>query len=240
MKITVNNLKKLVKKLVRPDENSGKEKDTFEAALKRARDEAKYNLTEELREKYADFLDSPIKEKCILYEAFGGRGMTCSPHAIFKYLLTQTEFQEYLHVWVIDDFSDNEPWMGLYRDDPNVKFIKFQSVEYREYLATAKYLINNVSFPGYFTKRKEQIFVDTWHGIPLKTIGFDIPAGKVSAGNTVRNFLAADYLIAPNHFMTEIYENAFKMKNLYPGKILEIGQPRNDSYFHTDREAIFK
>ena len=34
MKITVNNLKKLVKKLVRPDENSGKEKDTFEAALK--------------------------------------------------------------------------------------------------------------------------------------------------------------------------------------------------------------
>ena len=82
--------------------------------------------------------------------------------------------------------------------------------------------------------------MDTWHGIPLKTIGFDIPAGKVSAGNTVRNFLAADYLIAPNHFMTEIYENAFKMKNLYPGKILEIGQPRNDSYFHTDREAIFK
>lgn len=240
MKITVNNLKKLVKRMVHPDENSGKEKDTFEAALKRARDEAKYNLTEELREKYADFLDSPIKEKCILYEAFGGRGMTCSPHAIFKYLLTQTEFQEYLHVWVIDDFSDNEPWMGLYRDDPNVKFIKFQSVEYREYLATAKYLINNVSFPGYFTKRKEQIFVDTWHGIPLKTIGFDIPAGKVSAGNTVRNFLAADYLIAPNHFMTEIYENAFKMKTIYPGKILEIGQPRNDSYFHTDREAIFK
>ena len=85
MKITVNNLKKLVKKLVRPDENSGKEKDTFEAALKRARDEAKYNLTEELREKYADFLDSPIKEKCILYEAFGGRGMTCSPHAIFNF-----------------------------------------------------------------------------------------------------------------------------------------------------------
>ena len=57
---------------------------------------------------------------------------------------------------VIDDFSDNEPWMGLYKDYPNVKFIKFQSVEYREYLATAKYLINNVSFPGYFTKRKEQ------------------------------------------------------------------------------------
>ena len=73
MKITVNNLKKLVKRIVRPDENSGKEKDTFEAALKRARDEAKYNLTEELREKYADFLDSPIKEKCILRGIWGQR-----------------------------------------------------------------------------------------------------------------------------------------------------------------------
>ena len=41
--------------------------------------------------------------------------------------------------------------------------------------------------------------------------------------------------------MTEIYENAFKMKNLYPGqKSGKSGQPRNDSYFHTDREAIFK
>ena len=69
MKITVNNLKKLVKKVVCHQENSGKEKDTFEAAIKKAENEAKYNLTEELREKYADFLNSPIKEKCILYEA---------------------------------------------------------------------------------------------------------------------------------------------------------------------------
>ncbi len=49
MKITVNNLKKLVKKMVRTDGNSGKREDTFEVAKKRARDEAKYNLTEELR-----------------------------------------------------------------------------------------------------------------------------------------------------------------------------------------------
>ena len=218
-----------------------KKEDTFESALKEAQDEARYNLTEELREKYVDFLEhSPLKEHCILYEAFGGRGMTCSPHAIFKYLLTQPEFSEYLHVWVIDDFSDNGPWMELYKDNEHVKFIKFQSLEYREYLATAKYLINNVSFPGYFTKREGQVFVDTWHGIPLKTIGFDIPSGKVSAGNTVKNFLSADYLISPDPFMTEIYENAFKMKGLYPGTILEIGQPRNDSYFHSDRTDVIR
>lgn len=241
MKLTVNNLKKLVKKVLRPEETSPKEKDTLEGAVKKAEEEARYNLTEELRERYACFWENrPIKEKCILYEAFGGRGMTCSPHAIFKYLLTQTEFQEYLHVWVIDDFSDNRISMEQYKDCENVKFVKFQSLEYREYLATAKYLVNNVSFPGYFTKREGQIFIDTWHGIPLKTIGFDIPSGKVSAGNTVKNFLAADYLISPNSFMTQIYKKAFKMDGLYPGTILEIGQPRNDSYFHSDREDVIR
>ena len=182
MKVTVNDLKKLAKKVIR--------RDTYSQAVRDAQEEARYNLTEELREKYADFYEnSPLKENCILYEAFGGRGMTCSPHAIFKYLLAQPEFQEYLHVWAIDDFSDNAPWMELYKEKQNVKFIKFQSLEYREYLATAKYLVNNVSFPGYFTKREGQVFIDTWHGIPLKTIGFDIPAGKISAGNTVKNFL---------------------------------------------------
>lgn len=206
---------------------------------KQVKAEASLNLNEELREKYADFLKTrPIQEKCILYEAFGGRGMTCSPHAIFKYLLAQPEFHDYLHVWVIDDFQDNKVWMEQYASNENVKFVKYQSLEYREYLATAKYLINNVSFPGYFTKREGQVFIDTWHGIPLKTIGFDIPSGKVSAGNTVKNLLAADYLISPNAFMTSIYKNAFKLENIYPGTILEIGQPRNDGYFHTKRQEI--
>ena len=231
MTAIVKDLKKLAKKVIR--------KDAFAQAVQDVREEARYNLTEELREKYADFYEnSPLKEKCILYEAFGGRGMTCSPYALFRYLLTQADLSEYVHVWVIDDFQDNQYQMELYKEYENVKFISRQSVEYREYLATAKYLINNVSFPGFFTKREGQIYLDTWHGIPLKTLGFDIPAGKVSAGNTARNLLAADYLISPNPFMTQIYQQAFKMEGLYQGKILEEGQPRNDRFFHTDRKII--
>ncbi len=211
----------------------------LEQAIEAAREEGRLNLNEEMRGVYADFWkNSPIKEKCILYEVFGGRGMTCSPYALFRYLLTQTDFSEYVHVWVIDDFQDNQYQMELYKDYENVKFISRQSVEYREYLATARYLINNVSFPGFFTKREGQIYIDTWHGIPLKTLGFDIPAGKVSAGNTARNLLAADYLISPNPFMTQIYEKAFRMEGLFQGRILEEGQPRNDRFFHTDRKVI--
>ena len=226
--------KNSVKEAKKEDKTSG-----LEQAIEDAREEGRLNLNEEMRAVYVDFWqNSPIKEKCILYEAFGGRGMTCSPYALFRYLLTQADLSEYVHVWVIDDFQDNQYQMELYKEYENVKFISRQSVEYREYLATAKYLINNVSFPGFFTKREGQIYLDTWHGIPLKTLGFDIPAGKVSAGNTARNLLAADYLISPNPFMTQIYQQAFKMEGLYQGKILEEGQPRNDRFFHTDRKII--
>ena len=234
-----------LKKLLGFGKNSAKEAKKeekasgLELAIEDAREEGRLNLNEEMRAVYADFWkNSPIKEKCILYEAFGGRGMTCSPYALFRYLLTQADLSEYVHVWVIDDFQDNQYQMELYKDYENVKFISRQSAEYREYLATAKYLINNVSFPGFFTKREGQIYIDTWHGIPLKTLGFDIPAGKVSAGNTARNLLAADYLISPNPFMTQIYQQAFKMEGLYQGKILEEGQPRNDRFFHADRKTI--
>lgn len=242
MKINLKSIKSLFgkgkKENAEPVKNG---EDKLEAALRAAREECRFNLNEDYRAQYADFLEnSAIKENCILYEAFGGRGMSCSPHAIFKYLLTQADFKEFLHVWVIDDFDDNREQMALYRDHENVKFIKFQSLEYREYLATAKYLINNVSFPGYFTKRKGQVYVDTWHGIPLKTIGFDIPTGNVSAGNSAKNLLSADYLISPNSFMTQIYKKAFKLEGIYEGTILEEGQPRNDSYFHTDREDVIK
>lgn len=37
MKLTVNNLKKLVKKVLRPEETSPKEKDTLEGAVKKAK-----------------------------------------------------------------------------------------------------------------------------------------------------------------------------------------------------------
>lgn len=207
-------------------ENTGKEQEQV-------------NEKELLRMEYAQYLEScEIKENYIMYEAFGGRGMVCSPYAIFKHLLARQDFKEYIHVWAIDDFEDNVWQMARYESCGNVRFVKYQSPKYREYLASCKYLVNNVGFSGYFTKREGQIYVNTWHGIPLKTIGFDIPAGRVSAGNSAKNLLAADYLISPNAFMTDIYKKAYRMDGLYAGTILQEGQPRNDSFYHTGRMDV--
>ena len=75
-----------LKKLLGFGKNSAKEANKeektsgLEQAIEDAREEGRLNLNEEMRAVYADFWkNSPIKEKCLVYEAFGGRGMTCSP-----------------------------------------------------------------------------------------------------------------------------------------------------------------
>lgn len=230
-----------MKRVIEEKANTESEQDQklLRKEMKRVKERCKYNQYEEMRTRYAEFLEQePVKEDHILYEAFSGRGMTCGPYAIFKYLMSKRKYRKYVHVWVIEDLEDNREIIQHYESYQNVMFVEYQSLEYRKYLATAKYLINNATFPGYFTKRKEQVFIDVWHGIPLKTLGFDIPGGNVSSGNSARNFLSADYLISPNAFMTDIYKNAFKMEGLYQGTILEIGQPRSDSYFHANRKEV--
>lgn len=188
---------------------------------------------------YADFLtNKPIRKKCILYEAYSGRGLICNPYAIFRELLSRKKFKKYTHVWVLDGMEEYKDLIDEYAPYDNVKFVEFESDEYLEYLATAKYLINNMSFRGYFTKRKGQIYVNTWHGIPLKSLGYQIPGGNISAGNAVKNLLMADYLISPNNFMTDVYKKSFRLDGIFEGRILQIGQPRNDRGFYVSREEV--
>src|SRR5699024_5876914 len=53
-------------------------------------------------------------------------------------------------------------------NDPNVITVKRLSPEYYHYLSRAKYWINNQNFPHYISKPKDTIYIQTWHGTPLK------------------------------------------------------------------------
>ena len=184
------------------------------------------------------YTNIPLEEKTVVYEAFYGRGMLCNPNGLFQAFRKRSDFDEYTHVWVIEDFESNALIIDEYKNMPNVKFVEYLSDEYFQYLATAKYLINNVMFPAYYVKREGQVYINTWHGIPLKTLGYDQVGGNAAVGNTIRNFLNTDYLISPCEYHTDIYKNAFKLEGIYNGKIIEEGQPRNDLTIHADREEI--
>lgn len=182
----------------------------------------------------------PVVNNWVLYESHAGNGMLCNPKAIFKEFQKRPDFADYLHVWVISDWDEIDHLREKYKKFPNVLFIKYNSVAYAYFTARCKYLINNTSFNAFFAKRKGQVYLNTWHSITVKYIGYDIPDGKRYVKNMLRNLLMADYIVSPNKFMTGIFNESYKLKEIYGGKFIEEGYPRNDSVVNTPREEIIQ
>ena len=162
----------------------------------------------------------PVKNNVVLYESFSGAGLIDSPFVFFKKFLTREDFESYTHIWVIKDFKDIEQEILEYCALPNVRFVKYGSDNYLKYISIAKYLFNNNTFPTYWTKKPEQIYVNTWHGVPRKKLFFDIPNKEMETANVIRNFLSANYLLANCQQELDMYLKAAKLDGLCNKKII--------------------
>ncbi len=168
----------------------------------------------------------PIRPGTVLYESFAGNGMLCNPLAIFEALSADARYSHLRHIWVVSRDASG----GVH---PRVaRVVTRGSFAYYRALATSQYLVNNATFPPQFSKRPGQIYLNTWHGTPLKKMGFDMPDGGLESANTLRNFLAADYLLSANpHMTTTMYLDGYKLRGIFRGRILELGYPRTDVQF---------
>ncbi|EJD5782593.1 CDP-glycerol glycerophosphotransferase family protein [Staphylococcus pseudintermedius] len=174
-----------------------------------------------------------IKPHQILYQVRDGKSITDSPYAIFLGLNAHETFSNYQHIWVVDHPDTLVFYQEKFKVFQNVSFVIKESNEYLKALTESKFLINNATFPAYFTKKPEQVYINTWHGTPLKHMGFDVKNNLKGSQNTMKNFLASDYMISPNAHTTNIFKHAFKLDGLYSGEILEIGYPRIDLTINT-------
>lgn len=196
---------------------------------------------QERRQIYAGFyMQHPIEKYHILYESFYGRGMLGNPYGIFCAFEQRKDFAKYEHFWVIKNWKENEKIRKLYESYENVHFVRYMSREYLYHMATAGYLINNLAFPSFYTPRKGQIYFNTWHGTGIEQCGFDARDGNVEARNIIRNFLAADYLLASGSRMKQMYQKSFKLDGIYSGIFLEEGQPRTDILWDCRKEELQK
>jgi CDP-glycerol glycerophosphotransferase len=101
--------------------------------------------------------------------------------------------------------------------------------EYFEALARCRYIVSNDDMPPEYRKRDGQIYLQTWHGTPLKRIGFDIGRPQFASGTAYLEHLAQDVakwdlLLSQNAFSTPVLRRAFR----FGGEICEFGYPRND------------
>lgn len=179
-------------------------------------------------EVHAYWRRQPIRASTVLYESFAGNGMLCNPEAIFRELLGAPDMAHLHHIWAISEPHLNRSAQSEFAANSRVTIVRYGSAAYMRALATSQYLINNATFPADFAKRPGQQYINTWHGTPLKKMGYDMPGGAKEAANVIRNFVAADFLISANPVMTDMYWRAYRLKGIYRGTIIEEGYPRID------------
>ena len=121
-----------------------------------------------------------------------------------------------------------------------IRIISKSSFKYYYYLATAKYLFTDTSFPRIYIKKDTQIITNTWHGTPLKMMGRDVQNAVYRMGNVQRNLLETDYFICPNQYKKKIMAKAYMLDNLYEGTVLLEGYPRNSIFFDQDNGENLK
>lgn len=174
-----------------------------------------------------------LLDNVVLMESFFGRNYSDSPKYIYEYLNSQYP-GSYRYVWI---FSDRRRRREEKLPYSSKKVIRF-SLRYFYYMARAKYIVFNGRQPQYFIKRKGNVFLQTWHGTPLKKLVFDMDEVTTASPLYKKQFYIQtrswDYLVAPNRFSEEVFRHAF----MYDGKMLETGYPRNDILHLEDKSGL--
>lgn len=157
------------------------------------------------------------RQRRALFEAWRGR-YSDSPRVISETLATASP--EIDRRWIATDPS-NFP--------PVVSCIPRHRVAHFANLATCNLLVTNDIVTRHIVKGPRALYIQTWHGSPIKVIGLDEEAPKYSNGVThrkrmLRDVAKWDILLSNSAEYTRIFRQAFG----YEGEVLEIGYPRND------------
>ena len=174
------------------------------------------------RKAYRLFQRLPVKSGLTVFESHMGRQYSDSPKYIYE-AARRVGFHK---------LGMQPVWSYASRTTTSLpaetKRIVRNSWRYYYLLARAQYWVDNQGLPRVFTKRPETTYLQTWHGTPLKTMGWDeprlaalSPAGRAAHQRMIERW---DYLVVPSEYFVETFVRSYG----YDGKLLRVGYPRND------------
>ena len=160
-----------------------------------------------------------------VYQSFEGR-FSDSPRAIHEALSTRGGGHE--HLWLADPKH-----LGTF--PRGIETVEYGSAECVAAVEAADVLIANTHTDFEWDKRPETLYLQTWHGTPLKRIHWDVlwvPPGRLE--RLSRDVERWDLLLSPNAASTPLLRGAFR----YEGEVAETGYPRNDLLSRPDHDAV--
>ena len=167
----------------------------------------------------------PIKTNRIVFCSYYGRGYSDNPKAIAQALLASGRDLEM--IWLVNNRQEAETLPEGILPCP------YHSPRRIWVLASAKVWVDNCRKYDRF-KKKNQYYLQTWHGFPLKRIerdALDSLAPDFERG-AVRDSRHTDLLLSGSRHTTDVLRRSF----WYDGEIAKFGSPRNDVFFSPQPE----
>ena len=185
----------------------------------------------------------PIQPHTVVFESYAGRNYSCSPRAIYEYMIAQPEYANWRFVWCLGDPSSAPKNLA---SQPRTRVVRYKSSEYYRVYGTAQYWVTNAMLPAGVRKRAGQKMLQCWHGTSLKRLRADVESTKNEI-NGARDYRRKNRLDVPR-FDAFTFQSAFGERTLSVafeldrlGKNVEhlrFGLPRNTRLFEYDRGEV--
>ncbi len=167
------------------------------------------------------------KHKEILFVCYGGRKYGDNVRPIYERMLKDERFLDWKFIWAFRD----EKQFQLPDKKRTVK-CRIDSFTFYYYALRSRCWITNVSVQrGLNFKHKSTIYINTWHGVPLKRIGNDIRENESFKAVKPERF---DYFFVEGNYDKQIMPSAFLVPEDH---VYVTGYPRNDCMFSGNIET---
>lgn len=162
----------------------------------------------------------PLKKR-VVFTSFGGKQYSCNPRAISEKLAEVYPYIE--QIWIMNT-----------KPPIFIKHAKIVTGKIKRiyYYATSKFLIDNSILNPIFKRRKNQFYIETWHGdCSFKRIGMDSSIRYDKDSHKMK--YQFNYAVTGSRFGEEYI---FKKAIPFDGSLLKVGSPRNDIFFNGHQE----
>lgn len=189
-------------------------------------------------------IGTSIDNHSIIFSSYSGKNYSCSPKAIYEFMINNDQYKNYNFIWC---FKEPSKYTFL-KNNPNTQVIKYNSIQFFRYISKTKYWVFNYNMFNYIYPKKNQIYIQCWHGTPLKKLGNDL-INKYNAMNSIDEIHKKydceakkfTYFISPSNFATECFISAWNLKKMHmTEKIIEKGYPRNDFLYNYKKSDVSK
>ena len=175
----------------------------------------------------------PIEEDVVIMEARNGRTIDGNIFYIARHLASEPAYGD-LKLYIVAFDAQAETSIRNKLADDRFHTVILESQEYYRLMASAGYIINDSAIRNFYIKKEGQLYLNVWHGTPLKTMGKRVYSEPHSVGSVQKNFVIADYLLYPSEYMRDHMIEDYMIDSLSRAGIIMGGYPRNTIFFDDD------